>query len=216
MTNAELFSGFERFLQRSADEHELGAPAPADELAFVPRELHSLYRMSNGAALFDGDLLFFAAAGASDEDGTVQHASRLARAADWPIPKELVLFGRDTGGEVLGVWTGERDRALYPSPIVLTGMLFVPEAHALLATSVERYLLTTVVWHCLGTEYADTAFQCFRVPKEFQVEDLDALNGEAWFAWSDPDLPAVPADPYAEPLTGEQIHRLLQQGPAAH
>jgi hypothetical protein len=88
-------------------------------------------------------------------------------------------------------------------------LVFEPAAHALLATSFERYLLTTTVWHCLGTDYADLAFRTFQVPGALRVDDLEELDGEAWFAWADPALPALPGDPYHEPLTGEQIRTLL-------
>jgi hypothetical protein len=87
--------------------------------------------------------------------------------------------------------------------------VFQPAAHALLATSFERYLLTTTVWHCFGTEYADIAFETFHVPRSLQVEDLEELNAEEWFAWADPLLPALPGDPYQEPLTGAQIRKML-------
>ena len=32
---------------------------------------------------------------------------------------------------------------------------------------------------------------------------------KAWFAWADPALPALPGDPYQEPLTGEAIREML-------
>ncbi|HEU0121310.1 MAG TPA: hypothetical protein VFQ91_12350 [Bryobacteraceae bacterium] len=211
MTDAEIFSRFLAFLKATGSEHELGGPATASELSLLPPALRPLYREHNGAALFDGDLLFFLAGGPPDEDGTVQHASRLAREADWPIPQEVTLFGRDTGGEVLGVWTGPRDASKYPSPVILTGLLFEPAAHSLLATSLERYLLTTTVWHCLDTDYAETAFRLFQVPKALQAADLEEMDGEAWFAWADPALPALPGDPYEEPLTGSQIRALLEK-----
>lgn len=209
MTDAEIFSRILSFLEATESEHELGSPADGVELAPVPAPLRPFYQRINGAALFDGDLLFFAASGPPDEDGTVQHASRLAREAEWPIPQEVILFGRDTGGEVLGVWTGPRDAAKYPSPVVLTGLLFQPAAHALLATSFERYLLTTTVWHCFGTEYADVAFRCFHVPPDLQVDEVEEVDADDWFAWADPRLPALPGDPYQEPLTGPQIRELL-------
>ena len=209
MNDAEIFGRFLQFLKETESEHELGAPAFGTELNSVPAPHRPFYQQMNGAALFDGDLLFFAAGGPPDEDGTVQHASRLAREAEWPIPQEVVLFGRDTGGEVLGVWTGARDAAKYPSPVVLTGLLFQPAAHALLATSFERYLLTTTVWHCFGTELAEIAFSVFQVPKPLQVEELEDLEADEWFAWADPALPALPGDPYQEPLTGAQIRKLL-------
>ena len=211
MTNAELLGGFQSFLKATASEHELGAPLRGPELMLLPEGLRPLYGRMNGAALFDGDLLFFPASGPPDEDGTVEHASRLAREAEWPIPPEVVLFGRDTGGEVLGIWTGARDVEKYPSPVVLTGLIFAPASHSLLATSVERYLLTTTVWHCFGTEYAPDAYAAFKVPRELQVDELEDLDGEAWFAWADPLLPALPGDPYEEPLTGEQIAALLKR-----
>ncbi|MBI2684839.1 MAG: hypothetical protein HYX27_00880 [Acidobacteria bacterium] len=209
MTDGDILRRFLSFLRETENEHEFGPPASAAELVLVPAPLQSLYREMNGAALFDGDLLFFMASGPRDEDGTVQHASRLAREAEWPIPQEVVLFGRDTGGEVLGVWTGPRNSAKYPSPIVLTGLLFKPAAHALLATSFERYLLTTTVWHCLGTDYAEAAFETFQVPSALRADDLEELDAEAWFAWSDAALPGLPGDPYHEPLTGSQIRTLL-------
>ena len=209
MTNAEIFACFLAFLKATEDEHETGSPTSGPELSRVPAPLRPFYQRMNGASLFDGDLVFFAAAGEPDEDGTVEHASRLARDAEWPIPDEVVLFGRDTGGEVLGLWTGPRDASKYPSPVVLTGLVFEPAAHALLATSFERYLLTTTVWHCLDTEYAEAAFSAFRVPGALQARDFDDLDADAWFAWADPTLPAVPGDPYQEPLTGDQIRTLL-------
>lgn len=209
MTDGEVFSAFLSFLKATEDEHELGPPARGAELSPVPPVLRPFYQRMNGAGLFDGDLLFFPSSGHPDEDGTVQHASRLAREADWPIPKEVVLFGRDTGGEVLGVWTGLRDSAKYPSPVVLTGLIFKPAAHALLSTSFERYLLTTTVWHCIGTENAGAAFSAYRVPKNLQVDDLEEIDAEAWFAWADPTLPALPGDPYQDPLTADQLLELL-------
>lgn len=209
MTDGEIFTRFQLFLRDTESEHELGAPAFGSELNIVPAPLRAFYKQMNGAALFDGDLLFFAAGGPPDEDGTVQHASRLAREAEWPIPAEVTLFGRDTGGEVLGVWTGARDAAKYPSPVVLTGLVFEEAAHALLATSFERYLLTTTVWHCFGTELAEIAFEVFHVPRALQVDELEDLDAEEWFAWADPLLPALPGDPYQEPLTGAQIRKML-------
>lgn len=209
MTDGEILACFLSFVRATADAHQFGPPAKGAELGQLPAPLRPLYQQMNGVALFDGDLLFFPAGGPPDEDGTVQHASRLAREADWPIPKEDVLFGRDTGGEVLGVWTGTRDLTKYPSPVVLTGLVFQPAAHALLSTSFERYLLTTTVWHCLGTELADQAFSSFRVPGHLQVDELEELDAEAWFAWADPRLPALPGDPYQEPLTEGQIREML-------
>jgi hypothetical protein len=209
MTDGEIFSSFLAFLKATEEAHEVGSPTSGPELSFVPAALRPLYQRMNGASLFDGELIFFAAAGAPDEDGTVQHATRLAREAEWPIPPEVMLFGRDTGGEVLGVWTGPRDAARYPSPIVLTGLVFEPAAHALLATSFERYLLTATVWHCFDTEFAQAAFTAFRVPGSLQTRDVDDLDVDAWFAWADPTLPALPGDPYLEPLTGEQIRTML-------
>ncbi|MFN0103846.1 MAG: hypothetical protein ACKV2U_17405 [Bryobacteraceae bacterium] len=211
MTDGEIFSRFQAFLKATEDEHEVGPPTSGPELGLVPIPLRPFYQRMNGASLFDGDLVFFAAGGAPDEDGTLQHASRLAREAEWPIPPEVVLFGRDTGGEVLGLWTGPRDAAKYPSPVVLTGLVFQPAAHALLSTSFERYLLTTTVWHCLDTEYAESAFTEFRVPQTLRANDLEELDAEAWFAWADPALPALPGDPYQEPLTGMQIEKLLEK-----
>jgi len=208
MTDGEIFSCFQAFLRVTEDEHEVGSPTSGPDLSLVPAPLRPFYQRMNGAALFDGDLVFFAAGGTPDEDGTVQHASRLAREAEWPIPPEVVLFGRDTGGEVLGLWTGPRSTK-YPSPVILTGLVFEPAAHALLATSFERYLLTTTVWHCLDTEYAEAAFSAFRVPGKLQARDLEDLDADAWFAWADPALPALPGDPYQEPLTGEQLRTML-------
>jgi len=209
MTDGEIFTRFLSFLRVTAEEHELGSPTGGPELSVVPAALRPFYQQMNGAALFGGDLIFFAAGGDPDEDGTIQHASRLAREAEWPIPPEVTLFGRDTGGEVLGVWTGARDASKYPSPVVLTGLVFEPAAHALLATSFERYLLTTTVWHCLDTEFANIAFDTFHVPGKLRANDLDALDADAWFAWADPALPALPGDPYQEPLTAEQIRSML-------
>ncbi len=211
MTDGEIFSRFLTFLKATESEHEVGSPARGADLAYVPAPLRPLYQRMDGAALFDGDLLFFPANGDMDEDGTVRHASRLAREAEWPIPQEVILFGRDTGGEVLGVWIGPRNADRFPSPILLTGLLFQPAAHSLLATSFERYLLTTTVWHCFGTELSVEAFRDFQVPKHLQVGELEDLDAEAWFAWADPALPELPGDPYKEPLTGAQIREILSR-----
>jgi hypothetical protein len=103
MTDAEIFRRFQQFLMQTESEHELGAPAFGTELNSVPAPLRAFYKQTNGASLFDGDLLFFAAGGPPDEDGTVQHASRLARVAEsagsravWPG------HGRGSSGRVDG------------------------------------------------------------------------------------------------------------------
>ncbi len=157
---------FLSFLEATESEHELGSPADGVELAPVPAPLRPFYQRINGAALFDGDLLFFAAGGPPDEDGTVQHASRLARGRpNGPFRRRSSC---SVGTRAAKCWASgpvPRDAAKYPSPVVLTGLLFQPAAHALLATSFERYLLTTTVWHCFGTELADTAFPLFHVPR---------------------------------------------------
>jgi hypothetical protein len=209
MTDAEIRQRFFNFLDATDSEHEFAAPAPQWELETLPDALRPFYARFNGAALFDGDVLLFPACGDSDEDGTVQHASRLAREAEWHVPEEVVLFGRETEGEVVGVWTGPRNTGRFPAPVVLTGLIFAPAAHSLLATSVERYLLTRVVWECLGTPFAKVAFREFQVPALLQAEDLEDLDGAAWFEWADPGIPRIPADPYEEPLTREQLNALL-------
>jgi hypothetical protein len=211
MTDAEIRERFFSFLKATAGEHELAPPGGAADLAILPAALRPYYERFNGAALFDGNLLLFPARGAPDEDGTVEHASRMAREAEWYVPEEVVLFGRETEGEVVGIWTGARDMERYVSPVVLTGLIFAPAAHSLLATSVERYLLTRMVWECMGTPFSGVAFEKFGVPEELRSEDLDELDGESWFAWSDPRMPALPGDPYEAPLTAGQIAALLSR-----
>lgn len=211
MNDSEIFTRFRRFAGATADEHQIAPPIGQADLKYLPSPLRPFYEWANGAALFEGDLLFFPANGPADEDGTVRNASRLAREADWHVPEDVTLFARDTGGEVVGVWTGKRNEERFPSPIVLTGLIFKPAAHALIASSFERYLLTTTVWRCFGSHLAEEAFNAFGIPEEFQVEDIEDLDAEAWFQWADPALPAAPSDPYEQPLTASQIRKLVSE-----
>jgi len=204
VTDAQIQDRLRSYFRDSPEEDEFGPPCRDADLRVVPPPLRWFYKRADGASLFGGDLLLFPAAGV--DDGTIERASELARQADWHVPKEVTLFAKEAGDEVVGVWTPQ---SKFPSPIVLTGLVFKPAAHVLLATSFERYLMTRIVWEYAGTEFAADAFDLFKVPKELRIDDLESLDGEAWFQWADPALPAPPADPYRDPLTAEELRRIL-------
>jgi hypothetical protein len=214
LTDAAIREKLAVLLENAPESYEFGDPCRESDLVIVPVALRWFYRRSNGAMLCDGDLLFFPARGGPEEEGTIELASRLARDANWHVPTGVVLFGKEAGDEVIGVWTGPRDEERFPSPVTITGLIFKPAAHALLASSFERYLMTRLLWDRLDDEDADEILDLFEVPAALRVDDVEELDAAAWFAWADPALGGPPVDPYREGMTGQQIAQIVRGGAA--
>lgn len=192
--------------------HHLGAPA--DDAAIrlaedrlgrpLPAHLANLVRLTDGASVLHGNVGFEPVAPSLGRD-LVGFASRL-RGQGWPIPQEMLAIGSDGGGSILGLW--------YPSdrPVDGTAAVVVvadPEEAdymAILGTDLARFLTTWTAYYLVTMEAPVAALDALDIPEDLRV----SLNGpEACTWWTDPQLQALPLDPFEARLDAAEVGRIV-------
>src|SRR4051794_24443003 len=94
----------------TASLHEPRPPAALGELESVeqalgrrlPEIFRELYQQHDGGSWLGGDLALMPLL--TGDDLSVARGSTALRGWDWPVPKEVVIFGRDGSGDPLGLW----------------------------------------------------------------------------------------------------------------
>ena len=190
--------------------------APADEATIaqveltlgrpLPPALKSLYRLSDGMAPLDGNLMIEPMSGAVDR-GLVGLAERL-RGWDWPIPDELLVFGGNGGDDQFGLWYPQGASASDPTPVVMVGAVFEPACLALVGTDLPRFLRAWSGYYLVQGSSPAPALDALELPAELRVID-DAAGLEPYFRWADPDLPDPDPDPYAKGLDARSLAEII-------
>lgn len=152
---AENVTIIERVLRAwaaSPSFHVLHGPAGAEQIDTVqktlgvvlPQSASDLYRFSNGGQVVGGNVVFHPLQGC---DLSIERASQFLRAADRPVPAQLLIMGSDGQGDPWGLWSPGTP-GVKPA-IVSLGQIFEPESMAVVATSLERFLTVRTAYYSL-------------------------------------------------------------------
>jgi hypothetical protein len=173
-----------------------------------PDEFTALYERCNGAEVLDGNLQLYPLDG---QELSVLHASEFLRAADWPIPSELVVLAGDGQGAVFGLWLPENagGRAL----VVEVGQIFEEGSLSVTGTSLSGFLRGRTAYYLLLLEAPAAAVERLGLPKGLRTKEADGLDDsdyEAFLRWANPDLPDHAVSSYEARLTPGEVRRLAR------
>lgn len=174
-------------------------------LSFVlPSAMRDLYRRSNGGQFLGGNVILHPLEGT---DLSVARASAFLRAANWPIPAQLVILGSDGQGDPWGLWSPGAP-GVQPA-VVSVGQLFEPESLAVAGTSLERFLTVRTAYYSLVLGAPSAALDELGLPIELRTANPDDRTWAEIQAWADPALAGISLDPYESPMAAHGIEALL-------
>ncbi len=208
-------------LRLSADLHELHPPASERSLREVeaslgrelPSSLKRLYEITDGAALFKGNLNIVPAAGPGD--ARLMDFSQFLRDAEWPIPAEVIMFGDTGGDELLGFWLPADASPAEPVPVVEVGEIFERDCMSLVGTDVALFLKGWCGYFLALYEAPDAAKTAIGLPRDLWPKS-SAGSLARYLAWADPALPISEPDPYKDRLDAEKVRKLVASPHSAH
>jgi SMI1 / KNR4 family (SUKH-1) len=192
--------------QRSAHLHDLRSGASERDLAAaeadlgrsLPESVRALYRVTNGAALLDGNLNIDPLRG---ETPALVGGSDWLRSVEWTIPEELVVFGNNGSGDSFGVWLARRSSS--DGPVIQIAE--VGDGYAVAGTGLVPFLTWWTAYYLLLLEAGRDALRALGVPERlWRANPDDELVGEL-SRWADPGLPDPVPDPYERPLEVETL-----------
>jgi hypothetical protein len=188
-----------RAWELSPQLHELQPGAAAARVDAVERSLGrkfseatvTLYRLVNGASLFNGNIRLFPL---DEAELCVANASPLHRSWNWSIPDELILVGDNGAGDPFGLWLpdGPAERG----QVVEAGRMFDSGSFAVAATSLDRYLQARTAYYLLLIGADAAVLDTLGMPRGLRTSGGDEPNDRALLDWADPDRPDGTADPY--------------------
>ena len=188
-----------RTWELTADLHELAPGADAGRIDAVergvgrrlPESTVALYRLVNGASLFNGNIRLLPL---DEAELCVANASPAYRSWNWSIPDELILVGDNGTGDPFGLWLP--DAPAEGGLVVEAGRMLDSGSFAIAATSLDRYLQARTAYYLLLIG-ADTAvLDTLQIPRQLRTAGGDEPDYPRLLDWSDPERPDSTADPY--------------------
>ena len=169
----------------------------------LPTDMRTCYLHTDGADILGGNLALYPVQGAKF---SVCELSQCYRDSKWPVPEDLVIFGGDGCGDPFGIWAPSHlgSKRL----IVQVGAIFEPGCMAVVGTSFSRFLLGRSVFYLLSDGAPDSVLDLLGVPESMRTSDLDNLIYDEIVRWADPELPALPIDPYTARLTEDDVREV--------
>jgi SMI1/KNR4 family protein SUKH-1 len=207
MTETAILEDVVRAWRATARLHRFADPIDEDGVLAaearlrrtLPPDLARLYAATNGFDGFGGDLRIDAALIAADK------ADEL-RDNDWPIARELLVFGGDGSDELFGLWYPEDAGPDDPTPVVEIGSIFEGGNLALAGTTLPRFLRTITAFRLV--EAGELAIAAM-----LGGSDVPRSAGRLapFVERLDPSLPFVEPDPYVQRLTARQVSELVSR-----
>jgi hypothetical protein len=175
--------------------------------AGVPDEVVEFYEFANGAQLLSGNLNIWPIEG----DGfSLTHGSDELRSHEWPIPKEVILFGDCGGEEVYGYWAPDKRVGRQLCPVVVVGSIFDVGCMDVAASSLKSLILGHSAYH-LQPDYPGVLDE-LGVPRHLRF-DNHSLDDSAFaqiMGWADPVLPDPAVDPYLKEMDVTAVEEYVE------
>jgi hypothetical protein len=169
----------------------------------LPADMRTCYLRTDGADVLGGNIALYPIQGAKF---SVCELSQFYRDSKWPVPEDLVIFGGDGCGDPFGIWAPSHGRS--KPLIVQVGGIFEPGCMAVVGTSFSRFLLGRSVFYLLSDGAPDSVLDLLGVLESMRMPDLDKLIYDEVVRWADPELPALPIDPYTARLTKDDVRQV--------
>ena len=199
---------------RSAEFHELGPPASADDFAELERLLgrkfppafRALYEMGDGSSYLQGNLMLDRLRGGGRFMSVATHSDDM-RQASASLPPEVVVFASDGSDMLFGLWLPKGRPPDAPAPVVELEIAGGPIA--LVGTDLVRFLKARTAYYLIIIEADPAALGAVGVPEKLRVSAYDA-DDDVFYAlrkWADPDLPNPRASAYDAPTDVAEVRR---------
>ena len=168
----------------------------AAETAFgrrFPAGLRSLYLVSNGFRLFDGNLEIHPLVGIDGRLGLLMPNGRSLtqqlREWEWSMPDELVVFAGDGRDSVFGLWLPDARREERPTPVIEAKL----DALGVVGTDLLPFLRYQTAFLLLAfkAKAAPQALAALGAPASFAKREADDRTLAALQKWADPNLPGL-------------------------
>jgi len=201
-----------RTWELTPDLHELASGADAAHVDAVERSLGrrlpestvALYRLANGASLFNGNICLLPL---DEAELCVVNASPVYRSSNWSIPDELILVGDNGAGDPFGLWLP--DAPAEGGMVVEAGRMFDAGSFAVAATSLDCYLQARTAYYLLLIGADTAALDTLQVPHDLRTDGGDEPDYPRLLAWADPERPDSNADPYEAGLDVAGLRSVL-------
>lgn len=168
----------------------------------LPADMRACYLRTDGADVLGGNIALYPIQGAKF---SVRELSQFYRDSKWPVPEDVVIFGGDGCGDPFGIWTPSH-RGSKPL-VVKVGAIFEPGCMAVVGTTFSRFLLGRSVFYLLSDGAPYSVLDLLGVPESMRMSDLANLIYDEVVRWADPELPALPIDPYTARLTEDDVRQ---------
>jgi len=201
-----------RTWELTSDLHELPPGADAARVHAVersagrrlPESIVALYRLVNGASLFNGNIRLLPL---DEAELCVTSASAVYRSSSWSIPDELILVGDNGAGDPFGLWLP--DPPAEGGMVVEAGRMFDAGSFAVAATSLDRYLQARTAYYLLLIGADTAALDTLQIPHELRTAGGDEPDYLRLLDWADPERPDSTADPYEAGLDVAALRSVL-------
>lgn len=190
-------------------------PATTQDIASVeaavsyslPHDFRRLYSYSNGASLFNGNFNYHPLSAV--DRLSLRSASIQLREWEWPIPKEVLVFGDNGSDDQFGLWMPTTKNKNLAQPIIQIGEIFEPGCMAFAGSSLLNFLLTYTSLYLMLEEGFESALDLLGVPKKLRTNDPDDDDFVKIRNWADPNLTGYSPDPYECKYDAEEIKKIL-------
>jgi hypothetical protein len=203
---SEKFNSF----HRAATDHDL--EIAESKLGFrLPSVLRSLYHLSNGMELLEGNLQILPLVETDSKMG-LSSASDKLRSWGCPIPDEVLVFGHNGADEQFGTWLPEIKGNVFSHPIVVIGEIFEPQCMAIEATGLIPFLLGWTAYYLMLYEAESYVLDALGLPQSlrFREDEMDENVFAKLRQWADPKLLDLNPDPYRHGLDGERLKKKFE------
>jgi len=180
----------------------------------LPADARAVYRMANGGAFLQGNLMLYPLLSAgADETLALTTAAGLLRSWGWSVADELVVFGDDGSDDLFGLWLPADGPAR--GLVVQMAEGFDDASLAVVGTDLAGFLRAWTAFYVLVAGDFDgsaAALDVLGVPPALRAAGESASEDElrALLAWASPGLPDSRPDPYARGLTAGQVRALAE------
>jgi hypothetical protein len=201
-------------LHESPGLHQLGEPASDD--AFLdaerklnrplPNEVHALYRLSDGMALVEGNLIIEPLRSDQDLEGLSNMTDEL-RAHGHEIPAEAVVFASDGSDSLFALWLPTDRGRKDPAPVLELDL--GGGGVALVGSDLLRFVRGRVAYYLILLEAPKAALDALSVPERLRASPETLGDAELFGLreWADPELEDPKAELFEHGTTWAAVRR---------
>lgn len=224
-------------------DHSLRPPATEVEIlaaeericARLPAPLRDLYAFSNGGSTYD---MQFIPLEKDPEEGHyfgLTSGTEILIELGYRIPRELLLFASDIGGDYYGIWLPETKSPPFENPIImlLHELINEEDCMGIVGTNLTSFLLTTCVYGLEKIqdrspeqlEREEDARKILKVPRYLWPDGTRERHRDCSIKkrllylydsyydevqeWADPHLPSECGDPFYVQFSTEELRRMF-------